>query len=418
MTWYEHQSGRPGASNIRWQERTVTSFDGAGLAAADFNGEGRTHLLAGAVGTGELRLSGNDGTPGVGPWADIPLVAPRASAGVLSPLAADMDSDGLLDAVVATMGAGSIDWHENQGSSGVFPFFGPAEPIAAGAADPRGVFAMDIDMDGDVDIVAALQSSGTIGWYESDFAPYPASTAKPVFGTPAHVIWTAVNTFPVGVSAADLDGDGDPDVISATFSDNKIAWYEQTNAADPHDADTDGDGLCDGGLAGGGTAAACPIDGEDTNGNGQYDVGVETDPNNPDTDFDTFNDGLEVVGGSDPLDAGSTPPACSDGIDNDGDGLTDFPTDIGCANATSDNEAPECQDGINNDALIGTDFDGGESILGVGNGDPDGADPHCTSFWDNKEKAPSSGGTCGIGPELVLLLPPLGAWRARRRERA
>jgi hypothetical protein len=28
------------------------------------------------------------------------------------------------------------------------------------------------------------------------------------------------------VHAADLDGDGDPDVLSASFNDNKIAWYE------------------------------------------------------------------------------------------------------------------------------------------------------------------------------------------------
>lgn len=33
------------------------------------------------------------------------------------------------------------------------------------------------------------------------------------------------------------------------------------------------------------------------------------------------------------------PPACSDGLDNDGDGLVDFPADPGCAFANDDNEA-------------------------------------------------------------------------------
>lgn len=32
-------------------------------------------------------------------------------------------------------------------------------------------------------------------------------------------------------------------------------------------------------------------------------------------------------------------PRCADNVDNDGDGLTDFPNDPGCANATDDNEA-------------------------------------------------------------------------------
>ncbi len=30
------------------------------------------------------------------------------------------------------------------------------------------------------------------------------------------------------VFAADLDGDGDNDVLSASWNDNKIAWYENT----------------------------------------------------------------------------------------------------------------------------------------------------------------------------------------------
>lgn len=47
---------------------------------------------------------------------------------------------------------------------------------------------------------------------------------------------------------------------------------------------------------------------EDTNGNGQVDPG-ETDPGNPDTDSDGFDDGEEVAAGSDPLDPLSVPTA-------------------------------------------------------------------------------------------------------------
>jgi len=65
---------------------------------------------------------------------------------------------------------------------------------------------------------------------------------------------------------------------------------------------------------------------------------------------------------------GLAAPVCNDGIDNDGDGETDFPngdgetdfpSDPGCAsevdNAETDSET-ECDDGIDNDGDGETDF--------------------------------------------------------------
>ena len=44
---------------------------------------------------------------------------------------------------------------------------------------------------------------------------------------------------------------------------------------------------------------------------------------------------------------------CSDGVDNDGDGMTDFPDDLGCTSSTDDTEDsptnPQCDDGRDND---------------------------------------------------------------------
>jgi Tol biopolymer transport system component len=72
------------------------------------------------------------------------------------------------------------------------------------------------------------------------------------------------------------------------------------------------------------------------------------------------------------------PPACSDGVDNDGDGQIDFPADPGCTSASDNNETnPACNDGIDNDGDGRTDFP---------------ADPGCTSASDNDEfNAPPSG---------------------------
>jgi hypothetical protein len=102
---------------------------------------------------------------------------------------------------------------------------------------------------------------------------------------------------------------------------------------------------------------------------------------------------------------------CDDGLDNDGDGLIDFPADPGCFSPTSTTESPQCQDGIDNDGDGKIDFDGGASANhGVALA---AADPQCTKPYRNSEK-PNSG--CGLGTELAFALPILmGIGRRRSR---
>jgi len=84
-------------------------------------------------------------------------------------------------------------------------------------------------------------------------------------------------------------------------------------------------------------------------------------------------------------------PACSDGFDNDGDGLVDHVEDPGCnGDLHRDLENPPCQDGLDNDNDGAVDLD----------------DPGCVSPVDVTER-------CGLGFELVLLAPVL--WRRMRR---
>ncbi len=78
---------------------------------------------------------------------------------------------------------------------------------------------------------------------------------------------------------------------------------------------------------------------------------------------------------------------CSDGVDNDNDGLIDYPADTGCTGFEDNQESePECADGLDNDADGLIDYP---------------ADSQCINFEDNQESASLAGPTNPETPEEI-----------------
>ncbi|MAB88715.1 MAG: hypothetical protein CMJ90_04565, partial [Planctomycetes bacterium] len=105
-----------------------------------------------------------------------------------------------------------IAWYENTGGG----TFGTQQVITTNADGAYSVYATDLDGDGDNDVLSASYFDNKIAWYEN--------TGGGTFGT-QQVITTNADG-PYTVYATDLDGDGDADVLYDSFNDNKIAWCE------------------------------------------------------------------------------------------------------------------------------------------------------------------------------------------------
>ena len=81
-----------------------------------------------------------------------------------------------------------------------------------------------MDGDGDLDIVSASGLDNTIAWYENNGAANPSFTA-------ADIATSADGA--ESIDLADLDNDGDLDIVSVSMDDDTVAWYENNGATDP-----------------------------------------------------------------------------------------------------------------------------------------------------------------------------------------
>ncbi|MED5447934.1 MAG: FG-GAP-like repeat-containing protein, partial [Planctomycetota bacterium] len=157
-----------------------------------------------------------------------------------SVLAVDVDGDGDIDVLAASSNDDTIAWFENDGNESFTP-----HDITTDADRVYSIFSADVDGDGDIDVLSASLNDKTIAWHENDgsqsFTPHDITTDA---------------TGARSVFAADVDGDGDIDVLSASGGDNTIAWYENDGSESftPHDITTTADGAA--------TVFAADVDGD------------------------------------------------------------------------------------------------------------------------------------------------------------
>lgn len=240
LSWYENTDGL-GTFGI---EQTISTHDyQRSLNTSDLDGDGDNDVIA----AGGEDLFWYKNTDGLGTF-EFNAIEDEQSA-ILSVFSSDLDGDGDLDVVSASY-YDKIFWYENINGTGTF---GTQQVISNAADGPTSVYTADLDGDGDMDVLSASQDDNGIAWYEN-------IDSTNSFGTQQIITNKAV--LARSVFSIDIDGDGDMDVLSASQGDGKIAWYENTDrlgtfgpqliisnaangARDVYAADLDGDGDMD-----------------------------------------------------------------------------------------------------------------------------------------------------------------------------
>lgn len=136
---------------------------------------------------------------------------------------ADIDDDGDNDLVVTARYSNKVYWYRNNDIT--TPGTGDGTSLQRFTIDSSfsyaaGVWVEDIDDDSDLDVVvgSGSWSSGSgVVWFEAPANP-TGSWTKHNIDTSARYIYD--------VHAADIDNDGNPDVIAASYYDRFLRWFE------------------------------------------------------------------------------------------------------------------------------------------------------------------------------------------------
>jgi hypothetical protein len=266
VSWFDNVDGL----GTSFTEHSIsTGFAGAtSVDAGDIDGDGDLDVLAAAFDLGDIVVFRNDDFAGT-TWT--PLMVDAASAGPRRAIFFDLDEDGDLDVVAAANGTGTKDvgWYENTIGDGSAWSFHAIDATMNGA---RGLAVGDIDADGDPDVVASAEFDDQAVFYEN-FAGIGLTWAETQINTSLFdggsnlVIldldgdgaldvagvaegagtvvwwrnsagdgssWTESYVSPslagaYGIAGGDFDGDGDPDLATASRTGQRIDWWE--NAA-------------------------------------------------------------------------------------------------------------------------------------------------------------------------------------------
>jgi uncharacterized repeat protein (TIGR01451 family) len=213
ITWFA--STGPGTFGPPQSIETGVGF--RTVACADLDGDGDQDVVATRL-PDQLSWYANDGAGSFAPPVTIATDLHQAYQLGLHDLDGDLDMDIVVvrQPVIVYDGGAPVDtlprvvWYANDGNGN----FSPEQLIADHPGSAR-MLVCDLDADGDLDVLLAI-SNGTVLCHLNDGIG-GFGTAFQLPPTPEAV---------TALGSGDVDGDGDPEVFTASSTYDRLGWYE------------------------------------------------------------------------------------------------------------------------------------------------------------------------------------------------
>jgi hypothetical protein len=181
----------------------VFYYDYYSLTVADINGDGSPDVIAGDDSSTKLYV--NDGN-GSFSW----LAFPNSPSHPVSLRAGDVDNDG--DQDILYVSNNTANWRFNDGTGS----FTPSAMVGLSLGGSRAQAHCD-DLDGDGFLDVAYVALGVLQWKPNDGTGH-FQFGQGTFIAPQVDQVSYLNT-------ADLDADGDADILTSNYATDEIAWY-------------------------------------------------------------------------------------------------------------------------------------------------------------------------------------------------
>ena len=210
----------PGSStpSFRFQQNVYPFNFPVSVTTADLNGDGKPDLIATGIYTNQAAVFLNTTAPGS---AVISFSAPQKLNVGSNPrfvTTADLNGDGKPDLVIVNTNSNSLSLFENTTAPGAAtPSFAAQQTLSVGSG-PLSATTADLNGDGKPDLIAANSN-----W--SNLSVLLNTTPAPTTGAPSFATQQtfATGSGPYSTTTADVNGDGKSDLITANFYSTSVS---------------------------------------------------------------------------------------------------------------------------------------------------------------------------------------------------